>query len=55
MTSPRPHAAQRTIPQAIAELRRCAGAQFDPAVVDALCELAVQQPWPHERRPVAVE
>ena len=34
MTSSRPYAAQRTLSEAIAELRQCAGSQFDPAVVD---------------------
>jgi two-component system cell cycle response regulator len=46
MTSPRPYAPQLTIPQAIAELRQCAGSQFDPAVVDALSELVVELVWP---------
>src|SRR5206468_6664652 len=36
MTFPRRHAPQLTVPQAIAELRRCAGTQFDPTVVDVL-------------------
>jgi diguanylate cyclase (GGDEF)-like protein len=49
MTSSRSYAAQRTIPEAIAELRRCAGSQFDPAVVDALSELIVELVWPPER------
>jgi diguanylate cyclase (GGDEF)-like protein len=49
MTAPRPHAAQRTVPEAIAELRRCAGTQFDPVVVDALSELVVELVWPPER------
>ena len=46
MTAPRPHTAQRTVPQALSELRRCAGSQFDPAVVDALSELVVELVWP---------
>jgi diguanylate cyclase (GGDEF)-like protein len=46
MTSPRPHAAQRTIGEAIAELRQCANTQFDPAVVDVLSELVVELVWP---------
>ena len=46
MTSPRPHAAQRTIGEAIAELRQCANSQFDPAVVDVLSELVVELVWP---------
>ena len=48
MTSPRPHAAQRTLAEAIAELRRCAGTQFDPTVVDAISELIVEMIWPPE-------
>ena len=46
MTSPRPHAPQLTVPQALVELRQGAGSQFDPAVVDALSELAVELIWP---------
>jgi two-component system, cell cycle response regulator len=37
MSSQRPYAPPRTVEAAIAELRRCAGTQFDPAVVDAFC------------------
>ena len=48
MTSPRPHAAQRTIGEAIAELRQCANTQFDPAVVNVLSELVVELVWPSE-------
>ena len=51
MTSPRAHAAQHTVAEAVAELRRCAGTQFDPMVVDALAELIVEQPWPQDRAP----
>jgi diguanylate cyclase (GGDEF)-like protein len=36
MISARPYRAPRSVRQAIAELRRCAGTQFDPVVVDAL-------------------
>jgi two-component system, cell cycle response regulator len=49
MTSPRPHATQRTIADAIAELRHCATTQFDPTVVDILSQLVVELVWPsHE-------
>jgi hypothetical protein len=40
MTSDRPYRAQMPQDDALAELRRHAGTQFDPAVVDALCAVA---------------
>ena len=46
MTSPRTYAPQLTVPEALAALRQGAGSQFDPTVVDALCELAVELIWP---------
>jgi two-component system, cell cycle response regulator len=46
MTSPRTYAAQLTIAQAVAELRRAAGTQFDPVVVHAFAEMAVDLIWP---------
>jgi diguanylate cyclase (GGDEF)-like protein len=49
MTCPRPHAARRSVPEAVAELRRCTGSQFDPAVVDALTQLVVGPDRRHER------
>ncbi|MDF2743067.1 MAG: metal-dependent phosphohydrolase, partial [Actinomycetia bacterium] len=49
MTFPRPYAPQLTVPQAIAELRNCAGSQFDPRVVEALANLVVGLTWPPER------
>lgn len=39
IVSDRPYARGRTIPEAIAELERCAGEQFDPEVVAAFAEL----------------
>ena len=36
----RPYQEARSLDEAIAELRRCAGTQFDPQVVDALCRIA---------------
>ena len=44
MTSPRPYRLQVTRDGALAELRRCAGTQFDPAVVEALCREAQRVP-----------
>ena len=37
MTSQRPYAVPRSSEEAKLELRRCAGSQFDPAVVEAFC------------------
>jgi two-component system, cell cycle response regulator len=48
MTSPRPYAPQLNVSQALTELRQGAGSQFDPTVVDTLCELAVELIWPTE-------
>ena len=39
MTSGRPYAEPLAVPAALAELRRCAGTQFDAAVVAVLCEV----------------
>ncbi len=44
MTAGRPYRAALDAPQAIAELRRCAGSQFDPAVVTVLCDLLEREP-----------
>ena len=40
MTSDRPYGGAVTVTEALAELRRCAGAQFDPEVVRVFCEEA---------------
>jgi HD-GYP domain-containing protein (c-di-GMP phosphodiesterase class II) len=39
MTTDRPYRAARTKHEALAELRRCAGTQFDPAVVSAIVRI----------------
>ena len=36
MTTDRPYRKARSVGEAVAELRRCSGTDFDPAVVDAL-------------------
>jgi diguanylate cyclase (GGDEF)-like protein len=44
ITSPRPYRLRtRTGPEAVAELRRSAGSQFDPAVVEALAAVVAQR------------
>jgi HD-GYP domain-containing protein (c-di-GMP phosphodiesterase class II) len=43
MTTDRPYRKARSVAEAVAELRRCAGTDFDPSVVDALAD-AVAQP-----------
>jgi HD-GYP domain-containing protein (c-di-GMP phosphodiesterase class II) len=40
MRSERPYKAAMTSEEAVAELRRCAGTQFDPRIVEALVEVA---------------
>ena len=37
MTATRPYSTAMQVDEALAELRRCAGTQFDPAVVSAFC------------------
>ena len=47
MTSDRPYRRAMSVAQAIAELRRHAGTQFDPDVVDALLQLLEDPHQPH--------
>jgi two-component system cell cycle response regulator len=46
MTSKRPFGEARTIEEALAELRRSAGVQFDPMIVTAFCELIADRGAP---------
>jgi HD-GYP domain-containing protein (c-di-GMP phosphodiesterase class II) len=46
MTSARPYRLPRPPPEAVAELRRCSGSQFDPSVVSALIERLEGGPTP---------
>ncbi|MEV6952317.1 HD-GYP domain-containing protein [Streptomyces sp. NPDC051183] len=45
MTSTRSYSRARPVPTALAELERCAGAQFDPAMVRALVSAIGRQGW----------
>ncbi|MEU3774008.1 HD-GYP domain-containing protein [Streptomyces sp. NPDC032472] len=45
MTSTRCYSRARPVPAALAELERCAGAQFDPAVVRALVDAVGRYGW----------
>jgi len=57
MTTDRSYRKGMPVPTAVAELRRCAGTQFDPGVVDVLVDLlgaAALEPLPAAPQPVAV-
>ncbi|NQU76879.1 MAG: hypothetical protein HQ546_11260, partial [Planctomycetes bacterium] len=45
MMSDRPYCQARSVAEALGELRRCAGTQFDPAVV----ELTHKLDWAHDQ------
>jgi hypothetical protein len=45
MTSTRSYRRGRPVPEAVAELERCAGSQFDPRMVDALVRALAVEPW----------
>jgi len=47
ITSPRPYRGQLSTQQALKELKRCAGTQFDPELVDTFCK--VIEPTPSKR------
>jgi diguanylate cyclase (GGDEF)-like protein/putative nucleotidyltransferase with HDIG domain len=44
ITSPRPYRKQLPIQEALDELKRCAGTQFDPKLVDVFCKLIESTP-----------
>jgi HD-GYP domain-containing protein (c-di-GMP phosphodiesterase class II) len=44
MVTARPYSPAQDIAAALAELQRCAGAQFDPVVVEAFCEVLTRAP-----------
>ncbi|UCE97198.1 MAG: diguanylate cyclase [Dehalococcoidia bacterium] len=47
MTSPRPYREQLSMEDAVKELKRCAGKQFDPEIVDMFCDTIL--PKQHKR------
>ncbi len=49
----RTHAPGRSAAEALAELRRCAGTQFDPRVVDAFLAVQGDRPGPDEPAPIS--
>ncbi len=53
MTSTRSYRGARSVEDAIAELERCKGTQFDPVMVDALVAALKKEPWRrHEVAPL---
>jgi len=56
MTSERPYTERRTAREALSEIRRCAGSQFDPQVVVALGIVLDEglAPWPADAAPAGV-
>ena len=55
MTSTRSYLGARTVDEALAELDRHGGSQFDRAMVDALVAALVTHPWTHTAAPAGVE
>jgi HD-GYP domain-containing protein (c-di-GMP phosphodiesterase class II) len=51
MTSTRSYRPARTVDKAVAELRRCQGDQFDPAMVDALVGAIGKHGWEGDPEP----
>ncbi|MDD5591081.1 MAG: diguanylate cyclase [Dehalococcoidales bacterium] len=44
ITSPRPYRKQLPVPEALSELKRCAGTQFDAKLVDVFCKVIESTP-----------
>jgi hypothetical protein len=52
MTTTRSYRGARTAEDALAELQRCSGSQFDPAMVAALVSALEDHEWQSETMPV---
>ena len=52
MTSTRSYRGARSVAEAVTELRRCSGSQFDPAFVDALVAAVEREGWQTPDAPV---
>jgi HD-GYP domain-containing protein (c-di-GMP phosphodiesterase class II) len=52
MTSDRPYRRAMPLAEAVAEITRCAGTQFDPAIVAALVRLVDSGEWPQDGKTV---
>jgi len=52
MTTTRSYRGARTVEEAIVELRRCSGTQFDPTMVEALIAAIERQGWAPETMPL---
>ncbi|MGH2906037.1 MAG: bifunctional diguanylate cyclase/phosphohydrolase [Solirubrobacterales bacterium] len=52
MVSDRPHRKPMTVGQAIAEIKRGAGSQFDPAVAEAFCETVFESTFEPHAEPI---
>ena len=55
MTSTRSYRGARPVEEAVAELRKCSGAQFDPVMVDAFVTALSRDGWQPPAPPAAVE
>ncbi len=53
MTSTRSYRGAREVAEAVAELQRCKGTQFDPRMVDALVQALSREPWARTEVPGA--
>ena len=55
MTSTRSYRGARSAPEAVEELVRCKGTQFDPVMVDAMIRAVAEVGWEPATPPTAAE